>query len=83
MVPLVANAHRLTHDVVLQTSLALALSRLYYARLGRRTYSCPRKSASNYPQTIKKSLHKGGLFNGAASKNRTYDPTLTKGVLYH
>ena len=21
--------------------------------------------------------------NGAASKNRTYDPTLTKGVLYH
>ena len=45
MVPLVAKAHRLTHDVVFQSSLALALPRLYYVRLGRRTYSCPRKSA--------------------------------------
>ena len=31
----------------------------------------------------KKHLERCILTNGAASKNRTYDPTLTKGVLYH
>ncbi len=30
-----------------------------------------------------KSLGNQGFLNGAASKNRTCDPTLTKGVLYH
>ena len=31
----------------------------------------------------KKHLNRRQFKNGAASKNRTYDPTLTKGVLYH
>ncbi len=31
----------------------------------------------------KKHLKRCISINGAASKNRTYDPTLTKGVLYH
>ena len=30
----------------------------------------------NYSKRLK-------LINGAAEKNRTFDPTLTKGVLYH
>ena len=35
------------------------------------------------PITIKKAPEKGDFFNGAAGENRTHDPTLTKGVLYH
>ena len=35
------------------------------------------------PTKAKKHLERCILTNGAASKNRTYDPTLTKGVLYH
>lgn len=44
--------------------------------------TCPRKS-DNCGKKPLKNLHKGGFFNGAASKNRTYDPVITNDVLYH
>ena len=48
-------------------------------------FSKPSKSDSlqalEYIQ--KKHLKRCYLKNGAAEKNRTFDPTLTKGVLYH
>lgn len=31
----------------------------------------------------KKNAPDGARLNGAAGENRTHDPTLTKGVLYH
>ena len=77
MVPLVrmfADAHPSLCSGPPTASTTLALC--------ERTHVAP---VSPFPLviTIKKSLIKEGFFNGAAGENRTHDPTLTKGVLYH
>ena len=54
-----------------------------FHQLSARPHACPVSPFPTIDTHTKKALKRGLFLYGAASENRTHDPSLTKGVLYH